>query len=489
MTSRSKQTLYDYFCSGGSAEHSISTWEQELEDLIDSIGPVGLSVAASDASNSSKGRADYLCDGTADEVQIQAAIDALPTIGGRVVLSEGTFTLAAAVQVSTDTMVVGQGYSTNIDHVAALQFAFTDDGAASPDDVVVSDIRFVAAGSRSAEPIGIDLGVTDGASNVIIKNCWFDNYVYASGTPSGVRGKYDGLKVINCHFNSASGTGNSYLVYLSDGGENILIDGCTFLTSYAGNCIYAYGQTRGRIIGNRIEGTTLTPLIEGIDLEECAEFTIVANSFYNLSVDGILIGGNVSGSSEVIVSGNTFDACGKTNAGRRAAVTVGLGESQACTNILITGNIVTDGRTLANVGEYGENIANEVSIVNNYVESCTYPSALYGNNYNILLSGNKFVSSAEVLYIETGTLVARDNIGYLTENSGTATIDSGQVDEVVTHGLGAQPTVINVTFREAGDNDYGRWHVLNIGVTYFTVRVSSDPGSSHLDFAWEAKVR
>ena len=37
MTAVSKQTLYDYFCSGGSASNSISTLESELEDLIDTF--------------------------------------------------------------------------------------------------------------------------------------------------------------------------------------------------------------------------------------------------------------------------------------------------------------------------------------------------------------------------------------------------------------------------------------------------------------------
>lgn len=39
-------------------------------------------VAASDASPGSKKRADYICDGTADDVEIQAALDALPAGGG-----------------------------------------------------------------------------------------------------------------------------------------------------------------------------------------------------------------------------------------------------------------------------------------------------------------------------------------------------------------------------------------------------------------------
>lgn len=44
-------------------------------------------VAASDASAGSKKRADYICDGTADDVEIQAAFDALPG-GGEAVLRD-----------------------------------------------------------------------------------------------------------------------------------------------------------------------------------------------------------------------------------------------------------------------------------------------------------------------------------------------------------------------------------------------------------------
>ena len=52
-----------------------------------------LVVAASDASTKSKAEADYICDGTSDEVQIEAALDALTT-GGTVLLSEGAFSVA-----------------------------------------------------------------------------------------------------------------------------------------------------------------------------------------------------------------------------------------------------------------------------------------------------------------------------------------------------------------------------------------------------------
>ncbi|WP_461369171.1 glycoside hydrolase family protein [Candidatus Darwinibacter acetoxidans] len=48
-------------------------------------------VAASDAPDHVKRQADYVCDGVDDHVEIQAAIDALPTYGGTVYVTGGTY--------------------------------------------------------------------------------------------------------------------------------------------------------------------------------------------------------------------------------------------------------------------------------------------------------------------------------------------------------------------------------------------------------------
>ena len=71
MAARDKTTLKSYF------ETSDTPTEAQFVDFIDTIGSFTLTVAANDASDASKGRADYVCDGTADDVQIQAALDAL----------------------------------------------------------------------------------------------------------------------------------------------------------------------------------------------------------------------------------------------------------------------------------------------------------------------------------------------------------------------------------------------------------------------------
>lgn len=91
------------------------------------VGPT-IFVAASDALAGviAATPAAYRCDGTDDEEQIKAAHDALPAAGGTIVLSDGTFTLGHALNLSTPAgMIViirGQGMlATTIDCPAELQ--------------------------------------------------------------------------------------------------------------------------------------------------------------------------------------------------------------------------------------------------------------------------------------------------------------------------------------------------------------------------------
>ena len=62
------------------------------------------------ASSTSRGKdaADYVCDGTNDEVQIQAAIDALGVEGGTICLLEGTYTIAAVITIDKRITITGQ---------------------------------------------------------------------------------------------------------------------------------------------------------------------------------------------------------------------------------------------------------------------------------------------------------------------------------------------------------------------------------------------
>ena len=58
---------------------------------------------------------DYLCDGTADEAEINAAITALPSTGGEVVLLDGTYTITAEIKLNkANATLRGSGHGTKI---------------------------------------------------------------------------------------------------------------------------------------------------------------------------------------------------------------------------------------------------------------------------------------------------------------------------------------------------------------------------------------
>lgn len=70
-------------------------------------------LAASNASDRMKNEADTECSGDGDQEQINAAVAALPSVGGKVVLSEGDFTLAAPVTITRDNVTLeGMGHGT-----------------------------------------------------------------------------------------------------------------------------------------------------------------------------------------------------------------------------------------------------------------------------------------------------------------------------------------------------------------------------------------
>ena len=70
-------------------------------------------VAASDAYQASKDAADFVCDGTDDQVEINQAIElifvAVDFSQGRVLLSEGHFSVGAPILVHAGTTLLGMG--------------------------------------------------------------------------------------------------------------------------------------------------------------------------------------------------------------------------------------------------------------------------------------------------------------------------------------------------------------------------------------------
>ncbi|MDD3070398.1 MAG: hypothetical protein PHX88_04300 [Methanoculleus horonobensis] len=103
-------------------------------------------VAAGDSSPVAKARADIVCDGTDDQVEIQAAFDALSS-GGTVALLKGTFNCAGNIYPGAKTMLRGEGAD-------ATFIEFTDNGRllVSRESVTLYNFHVRGTGYPKTEP-------------------------------------------------------------------------------------------------------------------------------------------------------------------------------------------------------------------------------------------------------------------------------------------------------------------------------------------------
>jgi parallel beta-helix repeat protein len=91
-----------------------TTWNSISGDTNAPSTSSSLVVAASDTSTRGKNNADYVCDGTSDQTEINNAISALPAGGGAVKLLEGTFIVDGGINIPDNVTLTGQGKSTSL---------------------------------------------------------------------------------------------------------------------------------------------------------------------------------------------------------------------------------------------------------------------------------------------------------------------------------------------------------------------------------------
>jgi hypothetical protein len=102
--------------------------------------PTTLVVAAKDSSAASRSAAAYICDGVNDHVEIQAALNALPSSGGVVLLKEGTYNCQGIIAPKAGSTLKGEGESKTF-------LKFTKDGRINVDKEYVTVDGFNIQGS------------------------------------------------------------------------------------------------------------------------------------------------------------------------------------------------------------------------------------------------------------------------------------------------------------------------------------------------------
>ena len=237
-------------------------------------------VGASDSVSQVAGDYDYLCDGTDDDVQIQAAIDALPASGGRVILMEGNFLLGTTVIISKSGVTIeGQGKGTIVKLKNAGNVNMFNLGHATNTYTGINFLNIYFDGN---------------AANQTTAGSIIDN-----GNTLAVATTYLTLK--NCYFV------DPFDWSVIDSGDYGLIDGCFGIGGLgtADGVVLAQQGNNGGIITNSQFTTTLTgvQLALGDNINNC---TFVLPDSFNTTVmscsvalNNTIAGGNTLGASFV----------------------------------------------------------------------------------------------------------------------------------------------------------------------------------------------
>jgi hypothetical protein len=233
-------------------------------------GGVGIVVYASDAVDPV---GEYICDGTADQVEINAAIAALGGNSGRVQLSEGTFYLSAPITLNAFGVELrgsGSRYETTLTRTDATQHAIAVTSRSQIRDLYVYDdptvtgtakLLNVSANSLHMSRVGFETFeastgcITMGAANIYADDCFF----YAEDGPAILSTSNGTIEIRNAlAFCGTSGyvfdyTGNGGTIQLTDsyfdGPGGVRIDGIGHPNVFIRACeIYAFSSAYAVLI-------------------------------------------------------------------------------------------------------------------------------------------------------------------------------------------------------------------------------------------------
>ncbi len=281
---------------------------------------------------------DYLCDGTADDVEIIQALNDLPATGGEIVILDGTYNIMASINIPKDNVSIrGNGNAT----ILKRMYNSTNTGSG---------------------PTAGGLITLNEKSGCKIQGLQIDGNraTYTKSDNSGIR--------LSSSSNNNTVTGNtcnnnSYGIYLSSSSNNTVTGNTCYNNDSYG--IYLYSSSNNTVTGN-----TCNNNYYGIRLYSSnSNNTVTGNTCYNNVYSGIYL---YSSNSNNTVTGNT---CNNNDSG------IYLSSSSDNT---ITGN------TCNNNNDYGISLSlssDNTVTGNTCIRGTGTPEDYTTNQHTILLSG------------------------------------------------------------------------------------------------------
>lgn len=376
------------------------TWTDEQWRLArkgDIKGEPILFVAASNASAIEKHIADFLCDGTNDDVQIQAAFDST----NNVKLSSGSFYLSAAVDMTVKGIIKGENKEQTKVYIDG-DYAFKLRKSGS----VISDIYM--KGDSTASTAGVYAGID-------IKNIKIEN-IYSEGFGTGILApSVDSILINNCYTKNNLNEGvyikqqsghdapSRAFIYNvtsdSNGRYGISFEGGT--DAQIKNCYSSYNVLGGFHTENS----------HNVLFDNCTSYNNLGTAIsastntYDITLrNSKMIGGGTSG---VSISGDVIGNYFENN--KSWAL------QHSGTHKQIINNIVNGGeRGIRTTGDY-------VIFTNNLITGTTYNSSTAGAFYiasdSSLIANNIFYGNAGLGNITATSVAYYGNVEHLNTNS------------------------------------------------------------------------
>ena len=201
-------------------------------------------VAASDARPEVKALADFVCTGSGDQNTIAQAINSLPSAGGKVKLSEGTFVFNGALTILKSNITLegsGPGTKLFLANGANTHVIVVGNGATALSNIKICNLLIDVNGTnQTVSGNGIYFY---GASGYLITNSVIENVWVKNSLGDGIRLYYSNSNII---------TGNNCQ---SSSNNGILLDSYSSSNTITGNICQSNGVFGIRIYYNSNSNT------------------------------------------------------------------------------------------------------------------------------------------------------------------------------------------------------------------------------------------
>ena len=471
-------------------------------------------------------------DGVADDTTaIQAAITAASTLGKIIFLPPGTYKVSAALTITSNNVsIYGSGNSSIISCSSTTADVFTiGNNVSEISGLNFRDFTIWSSVVKSAGYAFNNRIVTD--SNWHNVNCGTNDLYTTAGGHRLFRGwyfdRFDTVLVfagqcvtaddgVRCRGNAD----NSY------GAELVLDGNLRFIHQNAsGACGVRIGGTSGGVYLRRMDvsqaetgliidttlqtgGTTATRrnreiFIEGANFDSCKKWGIrqvlesvallVMNKPWAASCGtdddgsgGIIIEGGATVSPFVVCAGAPFLY---NNVGPGLRLEGGFISFDGG-QILLNGRSASGGHGV----EFGATLPIRFSITGTDIDDNGIAAKGLGINIpagldNFNIDGVSLFSNPQGQIINAAgfgpTKLIRNCLGYVTENSGVATVANGNSTVVINHGLSATPATVHLT--PIGTPSVGTYNAGTFTSTQFTINNDAVAAGAR-QFSWRASV-